>query len=157
MPAASAARAPESYAPARADSVAGKRFAAGEARKSAVAGAPLQALSTLGESSGCYELVGAASDTLAPRRFMLDTASYALRNGTFARVVTIPGESATLPRGYWRAAGNAVQVVWNDNTWPRLTIVATPGEGVMQNAPVSAVVDKNGLVAIALRRCTNTR
>jgi Putative zinc-finger len=149
VPAASAARAPEAYAPQRADNAAAnKRFAAVEARGLAAPLSPLGA-------AGCYEITGAVSDSLVPKRFVLDTSSYALREVGDARVVTIPGESATLPRGYWRLGGGAAQIVWNDRAWPPLTIVASPNAAPA--SLVNAIVDRNGLIAIPLRRCAERR
>lgn len=112
------------------------------------AAAPPRAFDALSSgTTGCYERVVATSDTLVPRRFVLDTLRYALRDGSEAHVVMIPGESTTLPRGYWRIAGGAVEVVWNDNAWPRLTIVPSVA------ASITAIVNKSPMVSVSLRRC----
>ena len=147
--AASAARPTELYAPQRADSmsVAARRPVANEARGRAAAAAPRAFDAPSSGTVGCYERAVATSDTLVPRRFVLDTLRYALRDGSEAHVVTIPGESTTLPRGYWRIAGGAVQVVWNDNAWPPLTIVPSVA------ASISAIVNKSPVVTVSLRRC----
>ena len=160
LPAGSAAAPTVAFGPRRelADSggAAAKRLnSTTRSRISALAAAEPPA-SPLG-AAGCYETAGATSDSLVPRRFVLDTTAYVLRDGSAsnARVVTIPDESATLPRGYWRLAGNAVQVVWNDNAWPRLSII--PSSGVASNAPTNAIVEKNGAIPVSIRRCNPAR
>ena len=147
VPTASAARPAEEPAlRVRGDNAAAnKRSAAGEAR--ALAAAPSRLYAQTSGTTGCYERDATTSDTLVPPRFVLDTLRYALRDGSDAHVVTIPGESTTLPRGYWRIVGGAVQVVWIDNTWPPLTIAPSLA------ASITAIVNKSPAVSVSLRRC----
>jgi putative zinc finger protein len=108
--------------------------------------------SPLGETR-CYELQSRADETALPRRFVLDTATYAVPGIAGAHAVIVPDSSTTRPRGYWYMGGGAVQVVWNNNAWPPLQILPLASAANLPFDSVAAVVNQNGYSAIGIRRC----